>query len=350
MPEISEAELKKQIDSRNFERIYLLYGEEKYLVDVYSKKLIAKAAGDVFLDFNLQRFDGSSASVDDIADAVQALPFMAERKCVAVSDFNPESRSAQDMEKFSELLENIPDTTVLVLFLPSVIFEVKKSAKWRNFISAVGKIGGTVCLKKRSGADLEKLLCTAASKRFCSLSRQDAARIIFLCGDDLQTLYQELEKLCSYVGDGEITREIIDLVVVKNMETTVFLLSKALISGDYDKAYSLMDILFYQNEDPVSILAVLSSAYIDMYRVKASLQSGKTFEEPAKYFEYKGKEFRLKNAEKDGRRLSIGMLRDSLNVLLETDLALKSARISNRILLEKLVAKLLLIAEKERIN
>lgn len=59
------------------------------------------------------------------------------------------------------------------------------------------------------------------------------------------------------------------------METTVFLLSNALVRGDYSKAYALLDLLMAQREEPYTILAVLSSAYIDMYRVRAAIEAGK---------------------------------------------------------------------------
>lgn len=350
MPEITEAELKKQIEKGDFQTLYLLHGEEKYLVRNYAERLIGKAAGKSFLDFNLQKFDGDAA-VDEIAAAVEALPFLSERKCVSVSDLNVEAKSAQELSKWNELISNIPETTVLVIFLPSVGIDYRKSSKWKSFLNAVGKYGVTVQLKQREGPELEKLLCTMAAKRYCDLSRQDAAHLIFLCGKNLQTLVNELEKLCSYVGSGAITKKEIDLLTARNMETTVFILSKALLSGEYDRAYHLLDQLFYQNEEPILILAALSSAYLDLYRVRAAVQSGENASYPGKIFpEYKGKEFRLRNAERDGKKMSLEILRASLDVLLETDLALKSSRISDRVLLEKMIAKLLLVAEREKIR
>ena len=139
-------------------------------------------------------------------------------------------------------------------------------------------------------------------------------------------------------------------MVTKNLETTVFLLSKALVAGNYEKAYELLDLLFGQNEEPVSILAVLSSAYVDMYRVRAALQSGQPVFELAKTFDYKGKEFRLRNAERDGAGMSTEMLRESLDALLQTDVALKSTRTDNRLWMEELIARLLLISQKERMG
>lgn len=352
MPEITEMDLKKEIEKENFHPLYFIYGEEKYLVRRYAEKLVAKAGGSTFPDFNRQRFDGS-ASIDSIAAAVEALPFMAQRKCVAVSDLDVEACSAQEISKLGELIASIPETTVLAVYLPSVDVDLKKSSKWKAFVKEAGRYGATVNLKMREGAELEKRVCAMAEKRGCSLSRQDAAYLISLCGKGLEGLTNELEKLCAYAGPGEaITKKIIDLLTPRSLETTVFTLSRSLLVGEYDRAYSILDQLFYQNEEPIMILAVLSSAYLDLYRARAAVQSGRSAEYAAEIFptDYKKKEFRLRNAQRDGKRLSMEMLRESLAILLDTDLALKSSRASERILLEEMIARLLLVAEKGRVR
>lgn len=93
-------------------------------------------------------------------------------------------------------------------------------------------------------------------------------------GNDLNALTNEVTKLCAFAGGGEITAEQVEKTVTKNMETTVFLLSNALVRGDYSKAYALLDLLMAQREEPYTILAVLSSAYIDMYRRARRDRSG----------------------------------------------------------------------------
>ena len=348
MPEITEKELKKQIDKSELSNLYFLYGEEKYMISYYERKIEIKAGAVNFPDFNFQKFN-DSASIDEIAAAVEALPFMAETKYVIVSDFNAETLRANETAKLEELLENIPGTTIIVFYLPFTDINFKKDKKWKKFISLVNKLGLTVDFKKRSNIELEKILCSKALKLGCELSRKNAGLIVKYCGNDLQTLMNEVEKLCAFIGQGEITSDTIDNIVVKNLETRVYDLSKAILSSNYDKAYRVLDLLFYQNEEPVSILAVLSSAYIDMYRVRISIQSGYSAMEPAKYFNYARKEFRLTNAERDSKRFSVPMLHQSLEVLLKADTALKSSRGDRRIIMEKLIAQLLLIAEKEKI-
>ncbi|HCA71930.1 MAG TPA: DNA polymerase III subunit delta, partial [Ruminococcaceae bacterium] len=58
MAEIRESELKKQIAADTLSGVYFLYGEENYMVSTWARRLIQKAAGKKFLDFNSQHFSG----------------------------------------------------------------------------------------------------------------------------------------------------------------------------------------------------------------------------------------------------------------------------------------------------
>lgn len=351
MPEINEAKLKEQTLRDQFGNLYFLYGDEKLLVKRDLMRMTKKLSSTNFPEFNFNEFP-HTAAVDDIADAVEAMPFMAERKCVTVSDLNVESLSATEINKLNQLIENVPETTVLIFFLPTLAIDVKKSAKWRNFIKKIDAAGFSVCYARRSDADLEKFLCREAEKSGCVLSRSLANKIIRYTGNDLNALTNEITKLCAFVGSGEITSAHIEEIVTKNMETTVFLLSNALVRGDYSKAYSLLDLLINQGEKPITILSVLSGAYIDMYRVRAAIDSGKTSLAPAEYGDYKGRDFRLKYAERDMRDLSLEVLRESLQLLLECDLSLKlsTGDAMDRIALEKLFSKLLYAAHRSSVS
>ena len=70
----------------------------------------------------------------------------------------------------------------------------------------------------------------------------------------------------------EITKDDIDLLVTKNLETTVFVVGSALMAGNYDKAYQQLDLLFYQKEEPVAVLAVLSSNLSLIHILKTELR------------------------------------------------------------------------------
>jgi DNA polymerase-3 subunit delta len=349
MPQIKEPDLKKQLRSKEFARLYFLYGEEKYLISFYAGQLVEKLLGRNPSDFDFQQLQGADATVDGIAEAVEALPMMSEKKCVRVDDLDVEAMNAQELSKLYELLEDLPESCVLLIAQTTLQMDGKRSAKWKKFLTAAEKAGAVVPLEKRGAAALEKQLVEWAAKRNCTLTPADAGRMVQMCGDDLTTLGNELEKLCAYAAGRAITREDIEAVVTQNLETTVFVMAKALVAGDYDRAYRQLDLLFYQKEEPVAVLAVLASSFIDLYRVCVAKESGENIGVIAADFQYKGKEFRLKNAERDLRRMNIEYLRACLEIMIETDAALKSSRVDRRVLMEEMFARMMLCSQKERV-
>lgn len=346
MPAIKETELKKHMDSMQLGCVYMLYGAEKHMIKRAAKKLM-KTAGGEFSEFNLNEFSNESA-LENIVDSAVALPLMSERKCTVLSDYNLEDKTADEIKAFTELVKNMPETTTLVMYYPTLEFEPKKAAKWRNIIKAVDAVGYSVEFKRRGSSELTKLMMKSAERAGCTMSSGNAAMLVEYVGGDLKALLNEMGKLTAFASGGEITTQMIEDMVPKSLETTVFILSDALVSGDYEKAYGCLDTLIANKEEPVPILAVLSSAYVDIFRVKTAVANRMPHTSPKNYGDYRGKEFRLDKAERMSRKLSLEQTKESLNALLEADMKLKGSRLDSRLVLDGLIAKLLLVSRGEQ--
>ncbi len=83
-----------------------------------------------------------------------------------------------------------------------------------------------------------------------------------------------------------------------------------------------------------------------MYRVKCARQAGIPDSEIASVFGYKGREFLIRNAARDGSYMSIEALRQALDLLSEADEKLKSTGIDDKLVLEETVAKLLIMRNR----
>ncbi len=344
MPAITGQELKGHLAAGKFASFYLLYGEEKLLVKRAARRLIDKA-GENFPEFNRNEFS-NEADMERIAGAVEALPFMAERKCVAVADYNIEEKPQAELDKLYDLLGDLPESATLVFFYPTLEIEGQKSAKWKKFRERAGKTGCIVEFSRMEPSELRKTLFRQGEKLGCPLSRGAADRLLEYLGSDLRLLLGETEKLCAYaqgMGAAEVTPAMVEELTPKSTETTVFMMVNALVAGNYEKAYRLLDALFYRGEEPIAILGAMSASYIDMYRVRAALESGLTSAAPAEYAQdYENRAFRLRNAERNSKGIPSAALKNCLDLLLEADLALKGSRLDPRLVLEGLVAKLLL--------
>lgn len=349
MGQMTEQELRKKITAGDFAPLYMLTGEEKLTLKRAAGKLMEKA-GELFPDFNRARFTNDS-DPEDIAAAVEALPFMAGHKCVAVADFDPDSKAEGDLERVLSLMDDLPETCTLVFYYPTTDVPKRKgrkdlSKKWKRFLEKVDKAGYTVDFMRLGAGELYRLLEKEAGRQGCTLPRRSWERLFGYAGSDLRTLRGELEKLCAYAlgaGQGEITSQMVEELTPKSTETTVFAIARAMASGRYDEAYRQLDMLFSRGEPPVAVLGSIASAYVDMYRVKAALESGLTGGAPAEYdVQYKGRDFRLQNAQRSVRGLSLRTLGRCLELILEADMSLKGSKLPPRLVLEGLISKLIL--------
>lgn len=345
MAKIGELELKQQIKNNELSSVYLIYGEEGYLKEHYVSQLKKAVVDPSFADFNFHNYEGKNVGIADILQDAEMMPMMAERTFVLVHDY-PLDKSSADVEALKEFFKDVPETCVLVFWYDSIDVDTKKSAKWNTIINAFAKAGDAVNMQKRTEADLVKLVSSSAKKRGCSISSDNARYLISVVGSDIKTIFNELEKICGFVVDREITRADIDELATKCLQARVYDLSKHILSGNSDLAYGVLNTLFAQKEEPISILSVISSCYIDMYRVKCAKSAGVSENELSKYFNYKGREWLIRNAVRDCRTISVESLREAIDVLSSTDELLKSTSIDKNLLLEETVAKLLMLRNK----
>ena len=118
------------------------------------------------------------------------------------------------------------------------------------------------------------------------------------CGSDITNLLSELAKLhslCSAQGEGKITRAAIDANTTQSVDVKAYMLASNVISGKRGDAYRILEELFDERTEPVAVLAIMSGAFIDLYRAKLASGERKNADDMAALFgeEYKGKEKRL---------------------------------------------------------
>lgn len=348
MASISEAELKKQIKSGSLSKVYFLFGDEKFLVKHYTESLVSSVLKNSDKTFNLQSFKGDEFDVDTFFSAVTAVPFLSEKKCVKLVDLDITKISESVLKKLKAVIEAVPQSTVLIISQVSTEINLKKSSKWSNFLKFINKYGDTCVFDYLTDLQISKVLISWAKKRDVLLSTNLAYLIVSYCGNDLLCLKNEVEKLCAFAKpNDEITKEMVDKIVVKDVTANIFALGRYIVNKDADHAFKELDVLISKKEEPTVILSILSLTYLDMYRVLVAKFSGESSDVVAKTFDdYKGKSFRISSAQSNCRRFTLDQVKSSLKLLLEADLKLKSSRIEKKVILDELIAKLLMVTKR----
>lgn len=347
MPRITETELKKQIKSKQFAKLYVIYGSEQMFVKRYTEMLVAAVAGKKPSEFNFHKFVGD-INMDDFAASIQIVPFTSEYNCVLASDVLFDNMDSDMLKSFKEIYNNIPDGTVLIVSMPTSV-PAKNASAFKALEKTAEKCGAVCEFLKLNRSMLEKYVAKWANENGKLISHLNAAKLINCCGDDLNMLKNETYKISAYAKSEEISSEDIDALASVNLETKIFALSDAVLNGNSQKAFLTLDQLFYQREEPIMMLFVMSNSYIDAYRIRVADECAVLKEDVVKDFEYKNRAFTLGKARTATSRVSTDALRKSLCVLIEADEKFKSATITARLYMEKLIAQLIIIAKEGRV-
>ena len=347
MAQINEKELNRTLRSGPPSGVFLLYGSDHYLVDRYAALIVDRAVkGDKI--FNYERIDGAKIDFDHLYDSVLTLPMMADRRAIVLDDPDIDKLSAGDLDKLLQILGEAVEPTVLVIAIKQNEFLPKKSNRCRKVLEAVDRLGIAAELGERSAADLAAFVIKRCAAAGCSISKENANLLVSKTTGELIAVQNEADKVIAFTGSGEVAREAIDRLVSATVEAEVFSLSKAILAQDYTRAQSILAALIYLREPAVNILHVLSMAFVDLCRARASISAGVETSKAASDFGYRGREFAMRNAYRDCRKLPQNFLRRALEVLAQADFTLKSSGADEKIVLQKTITELFLLLGEER--
>lgn len=336
-----EDKLSSAIKSGDISRINYLYGDERFLVKTYTDRLLDTTIGKDRNDINLTKL-GSTFPVDVLTDSIESMPLFSDKKVVLISDLDMEKFDENATETILSSFKDIPDECTVIISITGSSEQVKK-AKNKKLITALSKQkNAAVCeFTHLTPARVTELIMKKAAKRGCVISRPNAQHIAELTLCDLSLSSAETDKLCSYVGTGEITTEMIDKLTIKQLDTSIYSLAAELTKGNRKQALLILDDLIAQKIDPIVILASLSSNYIDFYRAKAAQSTGKSASLAAEDFGYaKNRTFVVTKAMNLVSRLDMTHIRNCLDILFNADHLLKTSAIKGRTVLEETIVKL----------
>lgn len=346
MPYYDDNALLKSIREEDPAPVYLIYGKETYYSAVCLQKLVKKLVKKGTESFNYRKYDGAALDMNALRTECESLPLMADYKCVLIQNLNLEKMPGGDLEMLSAILDDPNPTTVLILYVSAYELNPKRNARLRKLFDQIAKVGIVADIEPKSQTELSKLLRQKCQKAGCTMDPVVASILIDRCGTAMETLMRECDKLIAYRDHGEITRADVELVTHKSLEASVYDLSKALLGNGRTRAFQILNDLFIQREEPMRLLVILNSTFIDLYRAKAAHNAGKTADDLLELFKYGSRKFVIQNAFRDVPKYSMRMIRESLLVLEQTELAMKSSGGDEKILLEEAVAQILALKEQ----
>lgn len=245
--------------------LYLLYGEEQYLIDTTVNK-IKKKFGERLLGINYILID--ETNIDNLISDIEMPAFGYDKKLIIVKDaslFKKDGRKKAGspiQEKIAEYMKNnmsIIEESVILVFIAS---ETDKNVVFEQIDK-----NGIIC----NIEELKPLELVKKLKQVCNLYKVnvDSKTLNYLVetsGTNLQNLMNEIRKLIEYAGEnGTITIDDVEHLSIKQMESVIFELTDNLAIRKIDKALEVLDNLIYQKEPLQKILITLYNHFKKIY-------------------------------------------------------------------------------------
>lgn len=274
-------ELEKNLKEGKLESIYLLYGEETYLLEAAVKK-IKNLFGEKVVGINYITID--ETNLPELIHNLDMPAFGFEKKLIIVKNsdlFKKEAKkktakAQTEAQKIAEYLinnqEEVKQANVLVF--------IAEEAEKNDLYQAIEKTGVICNFEKLKAPELVKRL-----KGICALYKvkTDEVTLSYLiqnCGTGMQELIGEIRKLIEYAGEGgSFGKKEVDLLCIKQVEAVIFDVTDYLGSKNTKAAIDTLHELIANKEPLQRLLVLIYNHFKKLYFTKLALRSGKNLAE-----------------------------------------------------------------------
>lgn len=249
--------INEHIKNNQFKNVYLIYGEENYLVQQYKNKLKASIAGDDTM--NYAYFEGRKIDVTQLIDTCNTLPFFAERRLVIVED-SGFFKAANDT--VTDYIKNIPEYLIVVF--------VENEVDKRNRLFKTVSDKGYVCeMKYQDEATLTRWIVDMLGRENKKISKAALALLLDKCGVEMENIHSEMEKLICYCYNKEAVEDKdVEAICTNRTVGKIFDMVTAIASHNQKKALELYYDLLLVKEPPMKILYLITRQFNQLLQVK----------------------------------------------------------------------------------
>ncbi|NDJ34655.1 MAG: DNA polymerase III subunit delta [Chloroflexi bacterium] len=335
--------------------VYLFHGTDEPTLRDRLTAFLAEYSSSPATDMNFTRLEGRSLELSDIVNAAGTLPFLADVRVVVVDNLT-ESGQAKELVKdgLAALIAVLPDWA-------RVVFVETGTGSQQGDTQGEGKRKSTrrqlvkklVSLVERdprgkvlsfdspsSDSDRARWVEKRASFYEAAIDRPAAALLANRIGDELTLIDIELMKLATYVnGERAISSQDVELLTPYESEANIFNMVDALGQRNGRVALALLrQMTVEEDQPPLRVFSMMVRQYRLLLQMKEQLEQGRSPHDASKLMGIHN--FVAQKLAGQSRNYSLRLLERIYEVLLETDVDIKTGRQDPQLALETLVARL----------
>ena len=325
---------------------YILHGQDGFSLNQALERIKAGLGDRETVATNTTRLDGQHLTLSELRNKCDAAPFMSSHRLVIVDGLlgrletkqrKPRSGKGKsgnglgEWEGLDSYAKQIPETTVLVL----VDEEVQGSNPLLNKLSALAEVRTFPLLR---GKDLKAWIRHRVKGEGGDITPQAVDLLAELIGGDLWAMDGEIQKLLLYSQERPICEDDVRQLVSCIQEANIFALVDAVAEGRTELAQQLLHRLYDDGVAPTHILTMITRQF-RLIALARDLGKGLSRLQIQDRLGLKSS-YALDKTLSQGKLYSFRGVKQAYDKLLETDLAIKTGKYSDKLALELLVAEL----------
>ncbi|HUW45052.1 MAG TPA: DNA polymerase III subunit delta [Dehalococcoidia bacterium] len=326
--------------------LYILYGQDDFSLNQAVKEIKAGLGDREMVETSTTNLEGQHLILGELRNKCGAAPFLSSHRLVIVDGLlgrfevkqsKPRSGKGKsgnglgEWEGLASYIKQMPETTVLML----VDEEVKGHNPLLKKLSPLAEVRTFPLLR---GRDLKAWIQQRVKEEGGDITPQAVNLLAELIGGDLWAMNGEIQKLLLYSQERPISENDVRQLVSYAQEANIFALVDAVAEGRTELAQRILHRLYHEGMAPTYILVMITRQFRliaqardlgkglsrlqiqDRLGLKSSYGLDKTLRQ-AKLYDFEG-------------------VKRAYDKLLETDLAIKTGKYSDKLALELLVTEL----------
>jgi DNA polymerase-3 subunit delta len=325
---------------------YILYGQDDFSLNQAVEKIKADLGDREMVATNTTSLEGQHLTLGELRNKCAVAPFLSSYRLVIVDGLlgrfevkqsrpragrGKSGNGLGEWEGLASYIEQMPETTVLVL----VDGEMKGQNPLLKKLSSLAEVRAFPLLR---GKDLKAWIQQRVREEGGDITPKAVDLLAELIGGDLWAMNGEIQKLLLYSQERPISEDDVRQLVSHVQEANIFALVDAVAEGRTELAQRILHRLYDDGVAPTYILVMITRQFRliaqakdlgrglsrlqiqDRLGLKSSYSLDKTLSQ-AKLYDFEG-------------------VKRAYDKLLETDLAIKTGKYSDKLALELLVTEL----------
>lgn len=263
-------ELEKELKSEKISPIYVLYGEELFLLENCLKK-IKKNFGELATGINFIQIDDTN--LNSLISEMQTPAFGYPRKLIVVKNTKLLKKEAKKRGSNADLIsirEKLNEYLKLNSGEENILIIIEEEIDKTELLETIQKSGGIICnFEFQKPYQIEKRLKAICNAYKVNIATSTINHLIEVSGTNMQNLINEVRKLIDYAGEnGTIQNADIDCLCTKTIDSNIFDLTDNMGKKNITEEIRILNELLYSKEPIQKILITLYNHFKKIYTVK----------------------------------------------------------------------------------